>query len=342
VTYDIIVGSYGQAGDPTLRRVRLDGATLQWQLVAECTEIAAASFVVRRPHDALVYVASETAAGEVVAVAVSEEAPYFQVLDRRPTYGGAPCHLGLSRDRRWLYVANYVGGTVTAWPLDAAGRFDGPAVVADHHKYPTGPLRDRQESPHPHSATVTADDRIVVADLGVDRVFLYDRPSGAEWLPADTLVLAPGSGPRHVADRVNPAGLYVLDELNSQVGWYRQNAGQLDAVAWYATVPSGYGGLNQPAEVTLDATGTYLYCSNRGHDSIAVFRVAGDGTLSAVGWCPTGGHWPRHFALTPDGALLLVANERSDHVGILRLDDGMPTPTLETIPVPSPACVLVL
>jgi 6-phosphogluconolactonase len=261
--------------------------------------------------------------------------------------GPGPCHLVVDGAGKNVLVANYGGGSVAVLPLREDGRLAEPSAVQQHRG--TGPNRARQEGPHAHGLAFDASGkRVFAADLGVDRVFVYDFGADSGTLgpaPAPFVAVEPGAGPRHVALHPSGAYLYVVNELSSTVTVLRYDAssGALEPVQTVTTLPADFDGRSATAEIALSPDGRFLYVSNRGHDSLAFYAVEADsGRLTPLGHVPTGGRTPRHFALDSTGEWLLVANQGSDNVVVFRRDatSGRPEETGAVVSVPVPVCVL--
>jgi 6-phosphogluconolactonase len=213
----------------------------------------------------------------------------------------------------------------------------------------SGPNAERQEGPHAHSADVTPDNALAVAaDLGLDKLMLYRLDPGAAMLTPHEppfVTLQPGCGPRHLAFHPNGRFAYVITELANTVIALAYDAarGSFEVLQTVNTLPAGWTGESYCAEICVHPSGRFVYGSNRGHDSIAIFAVdAATGMLTPAGHASTQGKWPRGFALDPAGRFCYVANEHSDSIVVFRVDaaSGALTPTGHALSVPSPVCVL--
>jgi 6-phosphogluconolactonase len=253
----------------------------------------------------------------------------------------------VDRAGRNILVANYTAGTVAVLPLTADGRLRPPSTV--RQQAGTGPNRARQEGPHAHEIVLDAAETFAfAADLGADRIFVYRYGAASGTLePNDpkAAVLEPGSGPRHLAWHPSGKIAYVINELGSTVTAFRYDAGRgtLDAFQTATTLPTGFSGPNKAAEIAVSSDGRFLYASNRGDDSLAVFSIdAASGTLAPSGRVPSGGRAPRHFAIDTSGRLLLVANQDSDSITFSRLDPatGRPSPIGRPLAISKPVCIL--
>ena len=259
-------------------------------------------------------------------------------LASRSTHGADPCHLALSPDGTMLAVANYGSGSVALWPLDpATGLPRGEAQIMPHAGH--GPDAKRQAGPHAHWVGFTSDGATLHSvDLGADAIFAH-RVNRAGGRVVDTAIAyraAPGSGPRHLARHPRLPIAYLVAELGNTVTVLRESTdGGFVAVATTSTLPSGFQGESFAAHIAVDAAGTRLYVSNRGHDSIAVFAIGPEGTLTSIQHASCGGHWPRFFRLMANRSTMLVANERSGSVARLTVrNDGAISGVAGSIPLP--------
>jgi 6-phosphogluconolactonase len=188
-----------------------------------------------------------------------------------------------------------------------------------------------------------------VCDLGLDKIMVYRLDAARGLLtPNDPpfASVAPGSGPRHFAFHPNAHFAYVINEMASTVTAFEYDAagGRLSAIQTITTLPADFHGSNTCAEIQVHPSGKFLYGSNRGHDSIAMFAIDGlTGKLSPLGFESTQGKTPRNFGLDPSGAFLLAANMASDNVVLFRIGaDGKLTPTGQSVSVPAPVCVKMM
>ena len=285
--------------------------------------------------------------GSVCALMFAPKTGLVQLLNRRRSLGDGPCHVCLSTSGRQVLVSNYASGSVVVFSVLSDGSLGEPASFVQHHGG-SGVIPDRQEGPHAHSVMLSPDNRYVfAADLGQDRIRVsrLDTENGS-LLPADPpeVVCAPGSGPRHMAMHPGGRHLFLVHELNSTVTvfGYEPDLGILTARQTVSTLPVDWKGTSYAADIQVTADGRFLYASNRGHDSLAIFSVDGDrGTLEARDFVPVRGRWPRQFRLTPDGRFLLAANQESDTITVFSVDPvgGGLTPVGDPFPVPAPVCL---
>lgn len=321
--------------------------------VALAAAAARPSFLALHPRRPVLYAVGEVAdfqgrkTGVVRAFAI-EASGKLRLVNEQPSGGAGPCHVSVEPGGRCVLVANYGGGSVASFPVESDGRLGRAASVIQHQG--RGPNPRRQEGPHAHSINVDPSGRFALApDLGCDKVFVYRLDAAAGRLvPHDppAVDLAPGAGPRHLDFHPNGRFAYVINELDSTVTAleYESAAGRLRVLASVSTLPPGFSGANTTADVHVHPSGKFLYGSNRGHDSIAIFAIRADGTLQALGHQSTRGKTPRNFALDPAGQYLLAANQDSDTVVVFRIDaqTGLLSPIGEPVAVPRPVCVRFL
>lgn len=283
--------------------------------------------------------------GTVVAYAVDRDSGSLSRLNAGSTKGdGTPCYCSIDATDRWILTAQYDGGTVSVLPIDDDGRVDDATVVVEHEG--SGPNEDRQSEPHPHCIRTGPDNAYAYAtDLGADRIFVYDFDADAGTLePADCghVSVQAGAGPRHLEFHPNGRFAYLINELDSTVVAFEHDpkTGSLESFATEATIPESVEDENYPADIHVHPSGDYLYGSNRGHDSIAIFELDADGSPSLIGTESTRGEWPRNFALDPAGEFLFAENADTDGIVTFRIGaDGTLDATGDTLEVPSPVCM---
>jgi 6-phosphogluconolactonase len=287
--------------------------------------------------------------GAISAYAIDQDTGHLRYLNRQSTGGSGPCHVTVEASGRFVLATNYPGGSVAVLPIQPDGSLSPASGFIQHTGTSVNPTR--QEAAHAHSINIDAANRFaIVCDLGMDKVLIYRLdlaqgklvPHEQPWVQA-----RPGAGPRHLAFHPNGRIVYVINELDSTVSVYSYDAdgGRLSEVQAISTLPADWAGENFPAEVCVAPSGRFVYGSNRGHNSIAVFAVDEQtGKLSYVGNEPSQGKTPRNFRITPDGMLMLVANQDTDTIVAFRVDQqtGKLTPTGQITASPSPVCIKFL
>jgi 6-phosphogluconolactonase len=285
--------------------------------------------------------------GAVSSFAIDDATGRLTFLNRQYSEGASPCHLVITRDGRHALVANYHGGSVAVLPIAPDGTV-WPATSVVRHQG-RGPHPDRQEGPHAHSIHLDPAERFALAvDLGLDKILVYRFDGAAGTLtPHDPphATLDPASGPRHLAFHPTGKWLYVDNELANTVTVfdYDGDAGRLTERQTVPTLPPDFKGANTTAEIRSTPDGRFLYVSNRGHDSLAVFATdESTGTLTPRGHVSTEGRTPRHFAIDATGGYLIAANQDADSVIVFRIDrgTGVLAPTGSRAKLPRPVAII--
>jgi len=348
MTHLLLAGSYAPADRPGIFAFAFDPATGALAPRGAAGGVTNPSFLALHPSGRFLYAVGETSQGDgqpgsVWAFALEREPFALRALGSQASGGSHPCHLHIDPGGRWLFVANYSSGSLQVLPIGADGALGPPAAHVQHEG--RGPRDDRQEAPHAHSALLDPAGRhLIVADLGIDRLVVYrlDPETGA-LEPAGEGVARPGAGPRHMAFHPDGRLLYVANELDNTVSLFEYDAerGGLREVQAVATLPDG-APENTVADIHLADDGRRLYVSNRGHNSLAVFAVGGDGRLERLAAPGCGGAWPRNFALAPGGGFVVVANQHSDRIDVLPLqpDGAEAGASVGGAAVPGASCVI--
>lgn len=330
-TSRLFAGTYAQEGGAGLVSLAADQGG--WTAGAADAAIRNASFgVVSRRHR-LRYLLDEQQKGMMGVYDAS-----LRQVAMSSTMGADPCHIALSHDGTLLAAANYSSGSIALWTLNpATGLPTGRPTVAQHQG--SGPDAKRQAGPHAHWVGFDrSGDILHSADLGADAVFSHhiDRAAGRIAKTSIAYRAVAGSGPRHLVRHPRLPVAYLVAELANTVTVLRSGAdGTFARRAEVSTLPAGFSGTSFAAHIAVNAAGTRLYVSNRGHDSIAVFAIDANGDLSLLQHFGCGGHWPRFFLLMEDRNAMLVANERSGGIARLPLErDGRLRPAVGTTPVP--------
>ncbi|RYU80499.1 lactonase family protein [Hymenobacter persicinus] len=298
------------------------------------------------------YAVSETqtfrgaAGGGVSAFAVDPQSGQLTLLGQQPSGGASPCYISLDQAEKNVLVANYVGGNVSLLPVQADGGL-APATAFDQHEG-RGPHKN-QASAHAHCLLPDPANRYVFAvDLGTDKVYRYSLDAAAHTWQAggSAFTAAPGAGPRHLTFHPDGRHAYLINELNSTITALDYDAGKgtFAGLQTQSTLPADFAGSNSGADVHVSPDGRFVYGSNRGHNSLAVFAVGADRKLTLVQHVSTQGRTPRNFALDPSGQVLLVANQNSNNIFTYRVDKttGKLSPTGHSAELPAPMFVQIV
>ena len=312
------------------------------------------SFVAIHPTGKFLYAVSEVndadgkPAGAVVAFSLEKKSGRLTRLNHQSSEGAGPCHVNVDSTGQCLLVANYGSGSVASLPIKADGSLEKAASAIQHEGKSVDPRR--QAGPHAHSFNISADNRFAfAADLGLDKILIYKLdPAKATLTPNDPPFAAtpPGGGPRHFAFHSNGGRAYVCNEIKSSVTsfWYDPDKGTLKQQQTISTLPEEIAG-NSTAEIQVHPSGKFLYCSNRGHDSLAIFQIdSKGGELTSVGHQKTLGKTPRNFGIDPTGKFLIACNQNTDNVAVFKIDQssGKLAQIGGLISIPAPVCVKFL
>jgi 6-phosphogluconolactonase len=349
----VYVGTYTRAPSKGIYAGRYQSATGKLTPIGLAAETENPSFLAIHPNQRFLYAANEIsrydgqAAGSVSAFSIDAATGELKLLNRVSSKGAGPCHVAIDRTGKWLFVANYGGGSAAAYPVHDDGSLGEASAFFQHAG--SSANQQRQSGPHGHMAAVSPNNRFVlVADLGLDQILSYKLdPAKGGLSPGDPpfAKVTAGSGPRHLAFRPDGKFLYVLGEMASTVMTFQYNAGRgtLEELQTLSSLPEGFTGRNSTAEIAVHPNSRFVYASNRGHDSIAIFRIdPGKGTLAPVAHVSTQGKTPRNFSIDPGGNYLLAANQDSGTVAVFRINQetGGLTPTGTELQVSSPVCVV--
>ena len=282
----------------------------------------------------------EKSGGFVIAYKIGKNG-VLHFLNKQISNGAAPCHIDVSPDGKFAAIATYTGGTVSLYPIKPDGSLNYPSTVINNNS--SGNNEDGTVS-HAHSIKFSPfDNTVFSADLGTDKLNIYHLEKGVLNSYGQYFVkLEKGVGPRHFEFHPNGNTIYVINELNSTVSIVKKKNNRWDIVQNISTLPPGFEGKSYCADIHISDDGKYLYGSNRGHNSIAVFDVNPESSdLVFKGTVLVEGDWPRNFSLSPDGKFMLVANQRSGNITVFKIhpETGMPEFTGKEIKLPAPVCL---
>ncbi|MBT5322695.1 MAG: lactonase family protein [Verrucomicrobiales bacterium] len=349
----VYIGTYTKTEEQGIHWLKLEMATGKLTAVGKLAGQKNPSFLAIHPNKKFLYAVNEISnykgekAGGVSAYSIDPKTGALTFLNQQSSKGGAPCHLVVDATGRNVLVANYTGGSVASLPISRKGRLRKASSFVQHEG--SSVLKPRQASPHGHSINVSPGNKFAVAaDLGLDKVLVYGfNAKGGKLTPAGFTKVAPGAGPRHFAFHPNGKFAYVINEITLTVtafGW-DEAKGKLSELQTITTLPVERGKGMSTAEVQVHPSGKFLYGSNRGHNTIAVFSIDGKtGKLKAIQHQSTLGKTPRNFGIDPTGKFLIAANQSSGDVFTFHInqDTGELKPTSHSVKVPMPVCVKFL
>ena len=338
-TTTLFVGTYTENGSEGIYSYHFDSNSGELTQKKLAVKIGNPSFVKVSPDKQFLYAVEETDAyanssGGVVAFRIDGDS--LVQINSNATVGAHPCHIGLSQDGRFLAASSYTGGSLTIFRLGENGELLPNPQFIDHK------VLDSPSTSHAHAAKFTRDG-LFVADLGLNAVLRYMLKNN-KWVPYEQppLEMAPKAGPRHFTFGQDGKYLYVINELNSTITTMHRNEDRsYTEVETLSTLAKDFTGESFCADIHLSGDGQFLYGSNRGENTIAIFKVAqATGKLSLVGRESVKGDWPRNFALDPSDKFLLVANQRSNNIVVFKRDTTNGTLQFQhEYDLPSPVCL---
>lgn len=345
------IGTYTSGISKGIHRCVLDARTGQLQNLELVAEIDNPSFLTIHPHLDVLYACSEIRregrreGAQLMAYRIGNDGK-LTAIGGQPSGGNGPCYVSTDQTGKVALVANYGSGSIAALPIAEDGGLQPMATNIQHTGKSVDP--QRQEGPHAHCIMTDPSNRYVCAvDLGLDQVLVYSLDVATGKLspkPEGNYHAPPGAGPRHIAFHPNGQHAFVIHEMGNTLAAVKWDAaaGKFTPIATLPTVPLDFSGSNSTAEVLVHPNGNFVYGSNRGHDSIAVFSFdSKTEKLTPLGHTSTGGKTPRNFRIDPTGQFLLAENQASDSIVVFKIDtaNGQLTQVGEPLTVGAPCCI---
>ena len=347
--YLVYFGTYTDQAARGIYAYRFQPATGKLTSIGLMAETPNPAFLVATPNGRFLYAvnwkgdAREKQGDTVSAYAIDRKTGKLTFLNKVDSKGEMPTNLTIDHTGKTLLVVSYTGGNITGYLIEADGKLSEPTTYFEHRGKSVHPV----PGPHSHGVIISPDNKhAFVGEVGLDQVRSYSLDaSKGKLTPSDPpfVSVTPGTAPRHLAFHPSGKYLFVNDESRPAVTVFAVDGGHLKEIQEVPAIPADYKGRDATAEIQIDKKGRFVYVSNRGHDSIAVFSVdQGTGKLTPIQHASTLGKTPRNFSLDPTGQYLFAANQGSDTVVPFKVDpeSGKLTPTGEPISVPKPVCVL--
>jgi 6-phosphogluconolactonase len=347
----LYVGTYSVRGSQGIYVYEFNRDSLTFHLIQTVDHQRDPSYLTISPDGKFLYAANggtvndSTHWGSVSAYSIDPLSGKLSVLNDKTSFGSDPCHIEIDHGGHTVFLTNYNDAVLTAYILNADGS------ISDHYQvfHETGSSvnPNRKAEAHVHSSLLSPDNKYVyVADLGSDKVRVYDYDQANFTVkPGDpeAASVIPGSGPRHMTIFPGLPYMYLVQEMSNTVSVFNiENEAAPKMIQTLSTLPDGFTGEDDAADIHIAPSGKFVYSSNRGDNSIAIFSVNREnGNLTAAGHHSCGGNWPRNFLMDPKGQYLFVANEKSDNMVILKMnsDSGELSDTGISISIPSPVCI---
>lgn len=319
---ELLVGTYTGKGSEGIYRYDFDPAT---GMLSEQTLVAktvSPSYLTMSKDRQYVFAVNESEKGHVSSFKWNADRSELEAIGQQSSQGDYPCYVELNPAENLLAIGNYITGNTLVFPVDEAGAIGETPAVYQHKG--SGPVSPNQGSAHAHCVKFDASGTFLYAvDLGADQLISYPIDSTNKVGPATTQFAAdPGDGPRHLIFHPTQDLAFVVNELSSSVVSLRLDSenGTFTPLDRASTLPDDFTGKSYCADIHLSANGKFLYASNRGHNSIAIFTVSEAGGLNRIGVESIKGDWPRNFALSPDNRYVLVANQKSDNITVFEVN----------------------
>jgi 6-phosphogluconolactonase len=348
----IYVGTYNEKDKPGIFVFEFQRNTGKMELVQEVGGMNAPSYLEINPNGKHLYSVNRSPViegkkwGSVSSFRINPKNGTLIHDNDQSTFGSESCHISIDSKSRLVFVSNYSTGNITAFPVKTDGSLD---TISDNKQHSGNSINpNRQKGPHVHQSTVSGDDRFLfVSDLGIDKVKVYSIDYTNNKLIPMPDSDGMGSGPRHSTVHDNQKFAYVINELSSTITVFSVGAeyGKLTPVQTISTIPDDFKEVNYCADIHIDPSGKYLYGSNRGHNSLAIFSIdQANGKLSEIGHQSTYGEWPRNFLVDPKGEFVFVANQNSDNITIFKInsESGELEKLDFDVTVPKPVCLKIL
>lgn len=352
----LYVGTYTEKGSEGIYVYKFDAGSGRLSRLHTVKGVVQPSYLALNESRRYLYAVNELVeyegekSGSVSAFAINQKNGDLTLLNKQPSKGDAPCHISISNNEKFVLVANYLGGNVSVYPIETDGRL-GVSVDLEQHTG-SGPNKVRQESAHAHSINLDNKNRFAIAaDLGVDKLMIYQFDEKTGKLTTNSaqpfFQAKAGAGPRHFAFHQNGKFAFVINELTSSITAFsfNENTGTLNELQTISTLPESFSGINTCADIRISPNGKFLYGTNRGHDSLAVYQIdERSGKLSFIEHASTGGKTPRNFTIAPNGKFLLAANQNSDSIIVFRIDEetGKLKQTKYRASVSMPVCLKLI
>ncbi len=351
--FSVYIGTYTGSKSKGIYSARFDSDTGKLSAIELAAETKNPTFLAIHPNGHFLYAVAEIddfqgkKTGAVSAFSIDRNSAKLSLLNQEASGGGGPCHLSVDKTGKCMLVANYGTGSFAALSVQEGGKLEAPREMIRFDGSSIN--RERQSGPHAHYINFDPSNKFAFGcDLGLDKVFIWEFELAG--LPENVLklkypaLIKPGSGPRHLAFHPNGRVAYLINEMSGTITVFAYDSGKpaLNELQTISTLPEKFEGFKSGAEIEVHPSGKFVYGSNRGHNSIAVFAVdETSGKLTLVEHQSTQGKTPRHFAIDPTRKWLLAENQDSDNIVIFRIDQesGKLSPTGDKVEIGAPVCI---
>ena len=345
-TYDLVIGTYTTGQSKGIYVYRFYTETGKLAFLSEIDDVSNPSYLCVSKNNKFIYAVNENKDGEVSSFTFDPVVGSMKLINKQSSAGAGPCYITVDKNQKNVFVANYSSGSFAVLPVNKDGSLSAPSqTIQDAGK---GANPQRQEGPHGHSAVLSPDEKYAfLADLGTDKLNIYRyRASKPQPLSPATpafQAVGPGNGPRHLTFSADGKYAYLVQEMASAINVYSYDGGKLKQLQSITMMADGFKGTRGAAAIHISPDGKFLYASNRLDASeLLVYSINPEnGQLTFVERYPSYGKNPRDFAIDPTGGFLVVANQDSDSIYVLRIDKntGKLSPTRTKIEIGNPVCL---
>ncbi len=340
MSIELLLGTYTRRVSDGIYTIELNTETQALENLSLLAEVGSPTYLDTNEDKSIIYtIVNENDEGGIASLVKQADGTYTR-KDQVMAAGAPPCYVAYDKNRELVYTANYHKGEVTVYKTDAEGNLE----LTDVDVHSGSSVHENQDAPHAHYTNLTPDEKYMVAcDLGTDEVYTYEVSAEGKLTEVARLEVAPGTGPRHLVFHPTLDIAYIFGELSSDVVVvsYDADTGKFEIIQTISTIPADHTSFNGGAAIRISSDGKFVYASNRGHDSLAIFATDTDGKLTLVNYTPTEGETPRDFNLDPSEKYVIVGHQDSDNLTLFErnAEDGTLTLLEKDVEAPEVVCI---
>lgn len=340
MSIELLLGTYTRRVSDGIYTIELNTETQALENLSLLAEVGSPTYLDTNEDKSIIYtIVNENDEGGIASLVKQADGTYTR-KDQVMAAGAPPCYVAYDKNRELIYTANYHKGEVAVYKTDAEGNLE----LTDVDAHSGSSVHENQDAPHAHYTNLTPDEKYMVAcDLGTDEVYTYEVSADGKLSEAARLEVAPGTGPRHLIFHPTLDIAYIFGELSSDVVVvsYDADTGKFEILQTISTIPADHTSFNGGAAIRISSDGKFVYASNRGHDSLAIFETDTDGKLTLVNYTPTEGETPRDFNLDPSEKYIIVGHQDSDNLTLFErnAEDGTLTLLEKDVEAPEVVCI---
>lgn len=340
MSIELLLGTYTRRVSDGIYTIELNTETQALENLSLLAEVGSPTYLDTNEDKSIIYtIVNENDEGGIASLVKQADGTYTR-KDQVMAAGAPPCYVAYDKNRELVYTANYHKGEVAVYKTDAEGNLE----LTDVDAHSGSSVHENQDAPHAHYTNLTPDEKYMVAcDLGTDEVYTYEVSADGKLSEVARLEVAPGTGPRHLVFHPTLDIAYIFGELSSDVVVvsYDADTGKFEILQTISTIPADHTSFNGGAAIRISSDGKFVYASNRGHDSLAIFETDTDGKLTLVNYTPTEGETPRDFNLDPSEKYVIVGHQDSDNLTLFErnAEDGTLTLLEKDVEAPEVVCI---